>query len=83
MSLLYHSGLPKSRGTNRQNKIGASVNHKNDIISHNYNNYYGAPSVNKDPKPTSTNQPTYLGYLASNPKDSKLLPKISPSTDKK
>ena len=88
MSALYHSGIPKSRGSNRnnyQNYMGNSVNRRNDnyFASQNYNNYYGNPSVAKDPKPASNNQGSHLNYLNSNPKDSGLLPKISQNIDKK
>ena len=88
MSLLYHSNIPKSRGSNRNNYgnyMGSSVNRRNDnnLMSQNYNNYYGAPSVAKDPKPSSINPSSHLNYLASNSKDSGLLPKIGQTTDKK
>ena len=82
MSLLYHSGIPRSRGSNRnnyQNYMGSSVNRRNDtnLTSQNYNNYYGNPSVAKDIKPSSINTPSQLSHLTAAGKDSGLLPKIS------
>lgn len=81
MSALYHSNIPRSRGSNRntyQNYMGSSVNRRNDVnlLSQNYNNYYGAPSLSKDYKPSSNNNNVYLSHL-SNSKDSGMLPKIS------
>ena len=85
MSLLYHSNLPKSRGSNRNNYMGSSVNRRNDtnLLTQNYNNYYGAPSVTKDPKPSTLNQGSNMGYLASVAKNSEILPKINSNSNKK
>ena len=84
MSLLYHSGIPRSRGSNRNNyqNMGSSVNRRNDVnlISQNYNNYYGNPSVAKDTKLSSINPPSQLSHLTAAGKDSGLLPKISHGT---
>lgn len=84
MSLLYQSGLPKSRGNNRQNYIGNSVNRRIDPnpVTNNYNNYYGAPSLSKDYKQTGSSG-TYLSHLSSNSKEAGLLPKLSHNIDKK
>ena len=65
--------------------MGSSVNRRNDtnLLSQNYNNYYGAPSVAKDPKPSTLNQGSGMGYLATVAKDSGILPKINHGSDKK
>ena len=78
MSLLNYGNVPRSRGSNRnsnQHYIGSSVNRRNDVnlLSQNYNNYYGAPSLSKDLKTPPT---SYLSHLTSKDKDS-LLPKIT------
>lgn len=74
---------PRSRGSNRntyQHYMGSSVNRRNDVnlLSQNYNNYYGGPSLSKDIKQTPTTN--YLSHLTSKDKDS-LLPKISNSKE--
>lgn len=88
MSILYSNKAPNSRGSNRntyQNYMGSSVNRRNDVnlLSQNYNNYYGAPSLSKDFKQPSTNSNNYLSYLSSANKDSGILPKLSSNTDKR
>lgn len=81
MSALYHNA-PRSRGSNRntyQNYMGSSVNRRNDVnlLSQNYNNYYGAPSLSKDYKSSSNNNNVYLSHLSTATKDSGMLPKIN------
>ena len=71
MNVLYSSGIPRSRGSNRNNNyMASSVNRRNDNIygTQNYNNYYGNSSIAKDPKPS---------YLSSIGNNAGILPKIS------
>lgn len=75
---------PRSRGSNRntyQHYMGSSVNRRNDVnlLSQNYNNYYGAPSLSKDIKPAPTTN--YLAQLSQKDKDN-LLPKIAKEDDR-
>jgi hypothetical protein len=80
MSSIYPSQIPRSRGSNR-NQYGASVRKNDNLISQNYTNHYGTPSLSKDIKPITN--PPYLSYLSSSSKHSGLLPKIEQSSDKK
>jgi hypothetical protein len=75
--------MSRSRKCNRQQNLGASVNRRNDhhLAQQNYNNYYGAPSLSKEYKPTPATG-TYLHYLDRN-KDSGLLPKITQPAEEK
>ena len=84
MSLLYN-GQPRSRGSNRnnyQNYMGSSVNRRNDVnlLSQNYNNYYGAPSLSKDYKPSYPSTGSHLSHLTSSTQQQATLPKIASTT---
>ena len=80
MSLLNRS-INKSRGgtrasNNYQNYVASSVNRRNDtnLLTQNYNSYYGNPSLSKDIKTNPTG--SHLSSFGAS-KDSGLLPKIS------
>lgn len=86
MSILNY-GAPRSRGSNRntyQNYMGSSVNRRNEVnlLSQNYNNYYGNPSLSKEYKPSYPTPPSYLSHISSSTKEQATLPKISSTAEK-